>query len=79
MGVTVLYSSGDNGVAGYNNVCIEVPGTNGGFSPSFPGTCPYVTAVGATQINNGSKVSLVGYSPSPREELQQTLSPPSYF
>jgi tripeptidyl-peptidase I len=26
------------------------------FNPSFPATCPFVTAVGATQINPGSTV-----------------------
>ena len=26
------------------------------FNPLFPGTCPFVTAVGATQINPGSTV-----------------------
>ena len=28
-----------------------------GFNPSFPPTCPYVTAVGATQVNPGAKVT----------------------
>lgn len=27
------------------------------FSPQFPVVCPYVTAVGATQIQNGSSVN----------------------
>ncbi|PCH35494.1 subtilisin-like protein [Wolfiporia cocos MD-104 SS10] len=54
MGITVLYSSGDFGVAGNQNVCL---GTNStGFNPSFPGTCPYVTSVGATQVNPNSTV-----------------------
>ncbi|KAL9599924.1 MAG: hypothetical protein Q9219_003486 [cf. Caloplaca sp. 3 TL-2023] len=43
-GVTILYSSGDYGVAG-----------NGG--QSFPGTCPYVTSVDATQIVPGASVT----------------------
>ncbi|RMY45607.1 hypothetical protein D0865_09799 [Hortaea werneckii] len=58
MGVTVLYSSGDYGVAGNSGQCIDGPGldapynagSSGRFNPSFPGTCPYVTAVGATQV-----------------------------
>ncbi|KIY49300.1 subtilisin-like protein [Fistulina hepatica ATCC 64428] len=50
MGVTVLYSSGDNGVAGS-------PSDGGNrFNPSFPATCPYVTSVGATQVNPGAKI-----------------------
>jgi len=45
-GVTIMIASGDDGVANFlarNNqsAC--------GFSPSWPATCPYVTAVGATQ------------------------------
>ncbi|EGO00779.1 hypothetical protein SERLA73DRAFT_159455 [Serpula lacrymans var. lacrymans S7.3] len=53
MGVTILYSSGDSGVAGSGGACLA----NNAFSPTFPGSCPYVTAVGATQINSGSTVS----------------------
>jgi tripeptidyl-peptidase-1 len=70
-GVTVLYSSGDNGVAGYNNQCCLNPGCAssqnaiytppnakyGTFSPSFPSTCPYITSVGATQILPGASVT----------------------
>ncbi|KDQ07914.1 hypothetical protein BOTBODRAFT_166414 [Botryobasidium botryosum FD-172 SS1] len=61
-GVTVLFASGDNGVAGGDNQCIdpvtgqETPvGTK--FNPTFPSTCPYVTSVGGTQINPGSTVN----------------------
>jgi tripeptidyl-peptidase I len=55
-GVTVLYSSGDYGVAGNGGQCIDPTtgqyndGSSGIFNPSFPGTCPYITSVGATQI-----------------------------
>ncbi|KAH9850152.1 subtilisin-like protein [Lenzites betulinus] len=61
LGTTVLYSSGDNGVAGNGGLCL---GRNGQpsergttFSPDFPVTCPFVTAVGATQVNPGSTVN----------------------
>lgn len=60
MGVTVLYSSGDYGVAGNNDLCLNPNGTQtlGGkvFNPSFPGTCPYITSVGATMVPRGSTV-----------------------
>ena len=51
-GVSISVASGDNGASGTGNSescgdatsCAE----NSGYSPSFPATCPYVTAVGAT-------------------------------
>jgi len=60
----VLYSSGDFGVAGNGGQCIDDTakgikynnGTSGRFNPSFPGGCPWVTSVGATQIRNGTSV-----------------------
>lgn len=61
-GVTVVYSSGDFGVAGNGDQCIDPVtgaynnGSSGIFNPSFPGGCPWVTSVGATQILNGSTV-----------------------
>ncbi|KAJ5040232.1 uncharacterized protein L3040_005893 [Drepanopeziza brunnea f. sp. 'multigermtubi'] len=61
-GVSILYSSGDFGVAGNGGACIDPVtgaynnGSQGIFNPSFPGGCPYVTSVGATQILNGSTV-----------------------
>ena len=56
MGVSVLWSTGDNGV-GAEGYCLNSSrdfGTSADypiFNPSFPATCPYVTSVGATQIN----------------------------
>ncbi|KAF2633063.1 subtilisin-like protein [Macroventuria anomochaeta] len=63
-GVSVIFASGDSGVAnrynsGYNNSClnsefgyVEENGTR--FSPSFPANCPYITSVGATTLLNSS-------------------------
>ncbi|KZT63834.1 subtilisin-like protein [Daedalea quercina L-15889] len=60
MGVTFLYSSGDNGVAG-NGECLDADGAESysgtRFNPGFPGTCPYVTSVGATQVQPGKTVN----------------------
>ncbi|KAI0775195.1 subtilisin-like protein [Trametes elegans] len=60
MGMTFLVASGDDGVASNgDNLCLAANGTavpgDGNFLPNFPSTCPYVTAVGATQVApNGS-------------------------
>ncbi|TDL20636.1 subtilisin-like protein [Rickenella mellea] len=62
MGTTVLYSSGDNGVAGFGNVCLTSNGTEAvppagtRFNPTFPSGCPFVTSVGATQISPNKTV-----------------------
>lgn len=48
-GITLLFSSGDNGV-GADDTCTSNDGKNTPmFIPSFPATCPYVTVVGATK------------------------------
>ncbi|KAF5364916.1 hypothetical protein D9758_008161 [Tetrapyrgos nigripes] len=61
MGITVIYSSGDNGVAGNFDLCLNPDGSqtpNGTiFNPGFPATCPYVTSVGATQVIPGANVT----------------------
>lgn len=64
-GVSVIYSSGDFGVAGNGGACLAANGSadatndgaSGKFNPSFPGGCPWVTSVGATQLRNGSTVA----------------------
>ncbi|KAG0699469.1 peptidase S8/S53 domain-containing protein [Suillus ampliporus] len=60
MGVTILYSSGDYGVEGNGETCLNPDGnqtTDGKiFNPTFPSTCPYVTSVGATQVSPGQSV-----------------------
>ncbi|PWY73117.1 subtilisin-like protein [Aspergillus sclerotioniger CBS 115572] len=46
-GISILESSGDSGVGG---ACMSNDGTDKTeFTPMFPGTCPYITAVGGTQ------------------------------
>jgi hypothetical protein len=53
MGTTVIYCTGDWGAGARQDLCLAPNGTlvPGGkiFSPAFPASCPYVTAVGATQ------------------------------
>lgn len=61
-GITVIYSTGDFGVAGNSGACIDPAtgalnsGADGLFNPAFPGSCPFVTAVGATQMVAGASV-----------------------
>lgn len=45
-GVTVVVSSGDDGVSG---AVARESSSECGFNPSFPASCPFVVAVGATQ------------------------------
>ncbi|KAH6951226.1 peptidase S8/S53 domain-containing protein [Ilyonectria sp. MPI-CAGE-AT-0026] len=51
-GVTVVVAAGDRGVQGAMG-CIFDPNDPKKeiFNPLFPGSCPYVTTVGATQVN----------------------------
>ena len=54
-GVSVLASSGDGGVADNTGQC----GPNNSFFVSFPASCPYVTAVGGTQLSSsGQEVAM---------------------
>ncbi|KAJ5908459.1 hypothetical protein N7495_001141 [Penicillium taxi] len=44
-GLSILHSSGDEGVG---SACQAVDGITPQFNPTFPATCPYITAVGGT-------------------------------
>ena len=57
-GHSIVFASGDSGVAGPANDGSANGCLSGGtvFSPDFPATCPYVTAVGATYLPSGSNV-----------------------
>jgi tripeptidyl-peptidase-1 len=84
MGTSFLVSSGDNGVAGNGDQCIDpsnprpgadatyTDGSSGVFTPMFPAGCPYVTAVGATQIIGGTNiVRALAADKQPEETLAQ--------
>ena len=49
-GVTVIVASGDHGAAGRESSCPD----NRRVSPASPAVCPYVTSVGATQLEINS-------------------------
>lgn len=54
-GVSVLFASGDDGVAGPPGDASDNGCLNNGkvFSPAFPNTCPWLTNVGATKLYPG--------------------------
>ncbi|KAJ3473869.1 hypothetical protein NLG97_g10094 [Lecanicillium saksenae] len=54
IGVTVVVSSGDTGVASRGNTCAGPH--HDIFTPSFLAVCPYVTAVGSTYLPKGRKI-----------------------
>ena len=82
LGTSVLYSSGDYGVAGNGGFCINGTGPNapyengtlgGRFNPSFPGTCPYITSVGATQIKPNTSLPQALATGTEPEEACETV------
>jgi len=76
-GVTVVFSTGDNGVSGIQSKCL---GTNGrAFNPQFPASCPYVTAVGGTEVFPGKTVNDPESAwPSSGGGFSNIFSSPSY-
>ncbi|KAJ4154749.1 hypothetical protein LMH87_000028 [Akanthomyces muscarius] len=54
-GVTIVFSSGDGGVAGGHGG--DCQGSNGElFNPASPSSCPYITSVGAVYIPEGNSI-----------------------
>jgi len=51
-GVSIIDASGDGGVAGQRDVpCVSNDGQNRAtFLPTFPASCPWVTAIGSTSV-----------------------------
>ncbi|CZR67423.1 related to serine protease [Phialocephala subalpina] len=63
-GVSFLFASGDSGVSNYPASVGGIDGPTGClgpnldiFNPTWPGTCPYVTSVGATKVYPGKTVN----------------------
>jgi tripeptidyl-peptidase-1 len=65
-GHTLIFSSGDDGVAQSKKICCknkacapqetDYVSTDSTFLPGFPASCPWVTTVGATRIAEGARV-----------------------
>lgn len=54
-GTTLVFSSGDGGVAGgHGNDCLG--GNQDIFNPSVGAACPFVTTVGSTYLESGQQV-----------------------
>lgn len=51
IGVTLVAGSGDDGVS---KPSVKLSSRDCGYSPQFPASCPYVTAVGSTQVKQGT-------------------------
>ncbi len=77
-GTTFVFSSGDYGVAGNGGACCTKAkcaggtynsGGTGTFNPAFPATCPYITAVGATQMKSGASVT----AQSPEQACEEVI------
>ncbi|KZP20560.1 subtilisin-like protein [Athelia psychrophila] len=76
-GVSVMFASGDGGVSGLQlRACKGKP-----FMPTFPSTCPYVTSVGATQLDksgNHEKGGNLGYGYSSTGGFSRHFAAPAY-
>ncbi|CAK4033798.1 Tripeptidyl-peptidase SED2 [Lecanosticta acicola] len=57
-GVSVLFASGDEGVGMDGKCCSSKNASQAMFLPTFPASCPYVTAVGGTR---GWNPEIVGF------------------
>lgn len=78
-GVTVLHSSGDEGVGAS---CLSQDGSAPQFNPIFPATCPYVTSVGGTVSFNPEVAwdgSSGGFSYYFKRPWYQTLAVGTYL
>ncbi|TAQ90941.1 hypothetical protein B7494_g700 [Chlorociboria aeruginascens] len=59
-GVSIVFASGDSGVAARSTDANNTDGCLGAgevFNPDFPASCPYLTAVGATTLPSGANAS----------------------
>lgn len=55
-GVSVFFSSGDNGVAGNGE-----SSCSNGYYPTWPASCPYVTTVGGTEFDSSNREVVANY------------------
>ncbi|PPQ78612.1 hypothetical protein CVT25_010576 [Psilocybe cyanescens] len=75
MGVTILYSAGNTGTAGtQSGYCLDDNGSMNlnatHFNPNWPASCPWITAVGGTQV----KANASATDPFPEEVWNQDMT-----
>ncbi|KAI1823255.1 peptidase S8/S53 domain-containing protein [Xylaria intraflava] len=88
MGVSILFASGDSGVSGVNGQCLGpggVPTPSGSdygrFDAVFPASCPWVTAVGGSNIPPNGTVTdrqVVAYDFTPGGGFSDRFAIPDY-
>ncbi|KAF8965082.1 subtilisin-like protein [Flammula alnicola] len=75
MGVTVLYSAGNTGISGIQSgYCLDDNGSMNlnatNFNPAWPASCPWITAVGGTQVKANASA---GDSPEEKSAVTNYL------
>ncbi|KAI1120614.1 peptidase S8/S53 domain-containing protein [Nemania abortiva] len=88
MGVTLLFSSGDTGVAGLSGRCLmdngvptPVGASYGRFNPLFPASCPWITSVGGSALPANGTVGdsqVVAYKFAPGGGFSNVFPLPDY-
>ncbi|KAI1271353.1 peptidase S8/S53 domain-containing protein [Xylaria sp. FL0933] len=88
MGVTLLFSSGDTGVAGISGRCLldngvptPVGSDYGRFNPLFPASCPWITSVGGSALPANGSVDdreVVAYQFPPGGGFSNLFTLPDY-
>ncbi|KAI8622931.1 peptidase S8/S53 domain-containing protein [Xylariaceae sp. FL1651] len=88
MGVTLMFSSGDTGVAGISGRCVmdngaptPVGASFGRFNPLFPASCPWITSVGGSALPPNGSVSdrqVVAYNFPPGGGFSDLFPLPDY-
>ncbi|ATY60456.1 family S53 protease [Cordyceps militaris] len=78
-GVSVFFSSGDNGVGGNGE-----PSCQNGYYPLWPASCPYVTTVGGTEFDSAGREVVANFeqynknTKSPGGGYSNHFAAPSY-
>lgn len=61
-GITIVFASGDSGVAGSSGSTSCLGSSNNVFVPDYPATCPWITVAGATGLYTNNPTTEVAAS-----------------